>query len=68
MKTFDKQFGEYDEKSKNFLREFGSSINNAIDGFLKLSKEWENTYASLKSHDSDKIWVNKNFMVKIPQI
>ena len=68
LKKFEKEYGQYDEKSKNFLREFSSSINNAIDGFLELSKEWENTYASLKAHESDKVWVNKYFIVKLPEI
>ena len=36
-----------DDKSTQFLRKLGISINNAIEGFLELSKKWENTYKSL---------------------
>jgi len=61
------EFGQYDDKSKKFLRKLGTSINKAIDGFLELSKEWENTYKSLKEHKSDKEWINRYFIVELPK-
>ena len=67
LKKFEKEYGQYDEKSKQFLRELCSSLNKAIDGFLELSKDWESTYKSLKAHKSDKIWINKYFIVEIPK-
>jgi len=67
LKKFEQESGQYDEKSKHFLRELCSSLNDAIDGFLELSKEWTNTYKSLKDHKSDKIWINKYFIVEIPK-
>ena len=67
LKKFEKEYGQYDEKSKHFLRELCSSLNQAIDGFLELSKDWENTYKALKAHKSDKIWINKYFIVEIPK-
>lgn len=67
LKKFEKEYGQYDEKSKQFLRELCSSLNKAIDGFLELSKDWESTYKCLKAHKSDKIWINKYFIVEIPK-
>ena len=69
LKRFEnqKEFGQYDDKSKKFLRKLGTSINNSIDGFLELSKEWESTYKSLKEHKSDKEWINRYFIVELPK-
>ena len=67
LKKFEKDYGQYDEKSKSFLRELCSSLNKAIDGFLELSKDWANTYKALKAHKSDKLWINKFFIVEIPK-
>lgn len=67
LKKFEKDYGQYDEKSKNFLRELCSALNNAIDGFLQLSEEWEKTYKSLKAHKSEVDWVNKFFIVEVPK-
>ena len=67
LKKFEKEYGQYDEKSKNFLRELCSSLNKAIDGFQELSNEWDETYKSLKAHKSDKDWVNKYFIVEVPK-
>ena len=68
LKEFEKEYGQYDEKSKKFLRELSDSFNKAIEGFLELSNEWKNVYKSLKSHKSDKEWVHKFFFVEIPKI
>ncbi len=35
---FDKEYGEYDDRSKNFLRELCTALNEGIDGFNELSK------------------------------
>ena len=67
LKKFEKDYGQYNEKSKSFLREFCSALNKAIDGFLELSKDWENTYKALRAHKSDQIWINKYFIVEIPK-
>lgn len=67
LKRFENEIGQYDDKSKNFLRELCTSLNRAIEGFLDLSKEWESTYKSLKAHKSDKDWVNKYFIVEVPK-
>ena len=67
LKKFEKDYGQYDEKSKNFLRELCSSLNMAIEGFLELSKDWAKTYQSLKAHNSDKLWINKFFFVEVPK-
>jgi hypothetical protein len=68
LKEFEKEYGQYDEKTKKFLRELSDSFNKAIEGFLELSNEWKNVYKSLKSHKSDKEWVHKFFFVEVPQI
>ena len=66
LKKFEKKYLEFDEKSKNFLRELCTSFNKAIDGFLSLSKEWETVYKSLKTHKSNVDWVNKFFFLTLP--
>ena len=68
LKEFDVEYGEYDEKTKKYLKEYSCSLNEAIDGFQELSKEWEDTYKSLKSHQSDKEWVNRFFIVDLPNL
>ena len=67
LKEFEKEYGQYDEKSKRFLRQLSDTFNNAIDSFGELSKEWKNVYKSLKSHKSDKEWVHKYFFVEVPK-
>ena len=67
LKEFEKEYGQYDEKSKRFLRQLSDTFNNAIDSFGELSKEWKNVYKSLKSHKSDKEWVQKYFFVEVPK-
>jgi len=57
-------FGKYDDKFKSFLKKLGTSLNKAIDGFKELSKDWEDTYKSLKDGESDKEWINKYFILK----
>ena len=67
LKEFEKEYGQYDEKSKRFLRQLSNAFNKAIDSFSELSKEWKNVYKSLKSHKSDKEWVHKYFFVEVPK-
>lgn len=67
LKTFEKEYGQYDEKSKKFLRQLSDAFNKAIDGFKELGNEWKNVYKSLKSHKSDKQWVHKYFFVEVPK-
>ena len=67
LKDFEREYGEYDEKSKQFLRQFAKSLNEAIDGFDKISKDWVETYASLKAHKSNKEWVNRYFIIDLPK-
>ena len=67
LKEFEKEYGQYDEKSKKFLRQLSDSFNNAIEGFGALGQEWKDVYKSLKSHKSEKEWVHKYFFVEIPQ-
>ena len=40
-------------------------MNEAIEGFNKLSNDWEETYASRKTHKYDKEWVNRYFMIDL---
>ena len=68
LKEFSVELGEYDEKTRKYLKELSNSLNKAIDGFQELSKEWEDTYKSLKSHKSDKEWVNRFFIVDLPNL
>ena len=65
MKRFDKEYGEYDDKSKNFLRELCTALNEAIDGFNELSKEWTNIYSEPKSSKNNRDWVKRFFIVKL---
>ena len=67
LKEFEIDYGEYDEKCKNYIKQLSESLNKAIDGFQDLSKEWEETYASLKAHKSDKEWVNRYFLMNLPK-
>lgn len=68
LKGCEKEYGQYDEKSKKFLTQLSDSFNKAIEGFLELSNEWKNVYKSLKSHKSDKEWVHKYFFVEVPKV
>ena len=65
LKRFDKDYGEYDDKSKNFLRELCTALNEGIDGFNELSKEWTNIYSELKSNKTNRDWVKRFFIVKL---
>ena len=65
LKRFDKEYGEYDDKSKNFLRELCTALNEGIDGFNELSKEWTNIYSELKSNKTNRDWVKRFFIVKL---
>ena len=67
LKNFEKEYGQYDEKSKKFLRQISDAFNEAIEAFQNLYKEWKDVYKSLKAHKSDKEWVHKFFFVEIPQ-
>ena len=67
LKEFEKEYGQYDEKSKKFLCNLSVAFNNAIEGFEKLSNEWKNVYKSLKLHKSEKEWVHKYFFVEVPK-
>lgn len=67
LKQLEPPYGEYNEKTKLFSIDLCTSLNKAIDGFLEISKEWEEIYKSLNSHKSDKEWVNKFFFVEIPK-
>ena len=67
LKEFEKEYGQYDEKSRKFLRQLSDAFNRAIEGFNELSNEWKNVYKSLKTHKSDKEWVHKFFFVEVPQ-
>lgn len=65
LKRFDKEYGEYDDKLKNFLRELCTALNEGIDGFNELSKEWTNIYSELKSNKTNRDWVKRFFVVKL---
>lgn len=65
LEKFNKEYGEYDEKSKNFLRELCTALNEGIDGFNELSKEWTNIYSELKSNKTNRDWVKRFFIVKL---
>ena len=67
LKEFEKEYGQYDIKTTEYLKELGGKLNVAIDGFFEISKEWENIYKSLKEHKSNEEWLNKYFIVKIPK-
>ena len=67
LKEFEKEYGQYDLKTTEYLKELGGKLNVAIDGFFEISKEWENIYKSLKEHKSNEEWLNKYFIVKIPK-
>ena len=61
---FDKEYGQYDDKSKNFIKEFSLSLNKAIDSFEEMSKEWKDVYNELKNHKTNKGWVKRFFIVE----
>lgn len=65
MERFDKDYGEYDDKSKNILRELCTALNEGIDGFNELSKEWTNIYSELKSNKTNRDLVKRFFIVKL---
>ena len=67
FKQFQNDYGEYDEKSKEFLRDLCNTFNDAIDDFKKLSEEWKETYKALKMHKTDKEWIKKFFIVEVPK-
>lgn len=67
LKEFQKDYGEYDEKSKRFLTNLSNAFNDAIDDFKKLSDEWKETYKSLNKHYTNKEWVKKFFIVEEPK-
>ena len=67
LKKLEPPYGEYNEKTKLFLIDLCTTLNKAIDGFLEISKEWEEIYKSLNSHKSNKEWVNKFFFLEIPR-
>ena len=67
LQEFESDYGEYDEKSKKFLRDLCNAFNDAIEDFKKLSEEWKETYQALKDHKSDKDWIQKFFIVEVPE-
>ena len=67
FKQFKNDYGEYDKKSKDFLRDLCNTFNDAINDFKKLSEEWKETYKALKSHKTDKEWIKKFFIVEVPK-
>ena len=52
---------------KKSLKEYCISFNKSINIFKELSFEWEKVYQSLKEHKSDSEWINKFFIVEIPE-
>ena len=67
LKEFEKEYGQYDAKTKNFLKKLSDSFNTAIKSFAELSTEWKGVYADLKNHKTNKEWVHKSFFVEIPK-
>ena len=67
LRIFNNGLGFYDEDSRTILNNYCIFLNNAIDGFLKLSHEWKETYEDLKNHKSKKEWINKFFILKLPK-
>ena len=63
LKKFEKEYGQYDLNTRKYIKELAEQLNKAIDGFLEITKEWENTYKSLKEYKSNKEWVNKFFIL-----
>ena len=55
------------ENSKILLTDICNTFNDAIEDFRKLSEEWKDTYKALKEHKSDKDWIQKFFIVEIPE-
>ena len=67
LKEFQTDYGEYDEKAKNYLMGLCKTFNIAIEAFQYLTEEWIKTYSSLKKHESDVEWINRFFIVEIPK-
>ena len=67
LKEFQTDYGEYDEKAKNYLMGLCKTFNIAIDAFQNLTEEWIKAYSSLKKHFSDVEWINRFFIVEIPK-
>ena len=67
LKELEIDCGHYDDKFKNFIKQLSTSLNSAIDGFIKLSEEWRDTYESLKKHKSEEDWVNRYFIINLPK-
>lgn len=67
LKEFQTDYGEYDEKAKNYLMGLCKTFNIAINAFQYLTNEWINTYSSLKKHESEVEWINRFFIVEIPK-
>ena len=67
FKRFKNDYGEYDEKSQNYLKELCNSLNAAIENFNELSIEWDSVYKSLKAHKTEIEWVKKFFIVEEPK-
>ena len=61
---FDKDYGHYDDRSKDFIRALSLSLNKAIDSFESMGNEWKDVYKDLKSHDTKKGWVKRFFVVE----
>ena len=45
LKNFEKEFGEYNEKTKIYLKGYCSILNKAIDGFNLIANEWTSIYS-----------------------
>ena len=62
IKRYEKDFGHYDEKSKDFIRDLAMNINKGIDGFKAIGEEWGEIYKELKEGDVKRDWVKKFFI------
>ena len=61
---FEKEYGQYDDKTKNFIIDFSNTLNKAINSFEEISKEWKEVYNEIKSHKSEKKWVKRFFIIE----
>ena len=61
---FEKEYGQYDDKTKNFIKDFSNTLNKAINSFEEISKEWKEVYNEIKSHKSEKKWVKRFFIIE----
>ena len=61
LKNFEKEFRVYNEETKKYLKEYSSSLNEAIDGFNLIAKEWT-AYSDLKLHKTQRECA-KNFIL-----